>query len=295
MIIDYKMYLVNAFSNKPFKGNSTGVVINDGSMSGETMQNIAKDLNQSETVFVSRLDVERYQTRFFTSEKELDLCGHATIATFFSLADQNYIKPIEDGVKEIIQHTGCGKIKVELEYSDYQVQKVYMYLDELEIREDIDRDFVARMLNISPDDIGLPYKELNPKKVYTKLNDIVVPVKSLEVLESIIINEEEMREYSIKNNIVSFQVFTTDDGNVINQRTFSPSIGIYEECGSGSSTGATLYYMVKNGINSSNKIRVVQGAHLNRQSALTAEYCSECDMVKVGGRAFVFLNGVLSV
>jgi len=63
-------------------GNSTGVVIDDGRLTDLEMKNIAMDINQSVVVFVRQLDRDRYLTRFFTPDGEINLCGHATIATF---------------------------------------------------------------------------------------------------------------------------------------------------------------------------------------------------------------------
>jgi PhzF family phenazine biosynthesis protein len=56
------------------------------------MQEIAKKINFSETAFVSKTNFADYKVRFFTPTSEVDLCGHATIATFFLMSKINLIK-----------------------------------------------------------------------------------------------------------------------------------------------------------------------------------------------------------
>lgn len=288
------MLLVNAFSKGAFSGNTTGVVIADNLTSDE-MQNIARDLQQPETVFVERLDIDRYMTRFFTPKREIELCGHATIATFYALAELGYINPIDDGVKSVIQHTNCGKINVDIEYKHGEVSRVHMYLGSLKIENVNIEEDLERALGISKDRIGLPTGSYVPKIVSCGNVSLVVPLKSEEDIGNIVLNKAFAEELSNKLGAMSIQVFTTKDGENVHQRTFSPAIGVTEEMASGTSTGATLYYMAEEGINKSNKSQHRQGLEADRKSALYASYDSAKGVVKVGGQAFVYLSGVLSI
>src|SRR5262249_597907 len=75
---------VDAFASKPFKGNPAGVCPLTKWLDDETMQNIAAENNLSETAFfVPRGD--DYDLRWFTPAVEIDLCGHATVASAFVL------------------------------------------------------------------------------------------------------------------------------------------------------------------------------------------------------------------
>lgn len=73
------LYQVDAFTDTPFKGNPAGVMIVDESMAEEKMQNIAMEMNLSETAFIIPGEKE-YQIRYFTPTREVPLCGHATLA-----------------------------------------------------------------------------------------------------------------------------------------------------------------------------------------------------------------------
>ena len=74
------IYQVDAFTDQPFKGNPAGVMICDTIMTTELMQNIAMEMNLSETAFVTP-NSDGFQIRYFTPIKEVPLCGHATLAS----------------------------------------------------------------------------------------------------------------------------------------------------------------------------------------------------------------------
>lgn len=79
-----KYFVVDAFANKIFEGNPAAVYILDQWLSDELMQNIAIENNLSETAFAVSHD-DFYELRWFTPDREIDLCGHATLATAFVL------------------------------------------------------------------------------------------------------------------------------------------------------------------------------------------------------------------
>lgn len=76
----HPLYMVDAFADKPFTGNPAGVCILDGPVDNPWMQNVAMEMNQAETAFVYPLQ-EGFSLRWFTPTAEVDLCGHATLAT----------------------------------------------------------------------------------------------------------------------------------------------------------------------------------------------------------------------
>ena len=75
---------VNAFTESINGGNPAGVVLNSPELTEKQMAYITKQIEVSETAFVFPSKKADYKIRFFTSEIEVDLCGHATIATFFT-------------------------------------------------------------------------------------------------------------------------------------------------------------------------------------------------------------------
>ena len=80
-----RYYVADAFTDRPFHGNPAGVCLLEKAIDDETMQNIAFENNLSETAFLVRKAAGQYNLRWFTPEAEIDLCGHATLATAFVL------------------------------------------------------------------------------------------------------------------------------------------------------------------------------------------------------------------
>ncbi len=80
-----KYYMVDAFADKLFSGNQAGVCVLDEWPGDSVMQSIAAENNLAETAFVKR-NSDGFDLRWFTPEVEIDLCGHATLATAFVLS-----------------------------------------------------------------------------------------------------------------------------------------------------------------------------------------------------------------
>ena len=102
-------FIVNAFTDKPFGGNPAGVVLleSDAFPKEELMLKIAAELHYSETAFVRHDGDNEFTIRYFTPKAEVELCGHATIASFFLL----HKKGLASG--QCLCHTKAGDITVE--------------------------------------------------------------------------------------------------------------------------------------------------------------------------------------
>ncbi len=83
--------IVDAFTDTPFKGNPAGVCIVKDFPAVETMQSIAAELNQAETAFLRETGKNAYHIRWFTPVTEVDLCGHATLASMHVLRERGFI------------------------------------------------------------------------------------------------------------------------------------------------------------------------------------------------------------
>ncbi|WP_248723406.1 PhzF family phenazine biosynthesis protein [Seonamhaeicola sp. ML3] len=75
-------YIVDSFTDKPFRGNPAGVCLIEDDLNDESMLAIAKELGLSETAFIKKLDTKnKYAIRYFSPKMEIPLCGHATLAS----------------------------------------------------------------------------------------------------------------------------------------------------------------------------------------------------------------------
>lgn len=76
-----KTFIVDAFTDKAFKGNPAGVCLLDEPIESILMQSIANELNLSETAFITKIKDEKFNIRYFTPTTEIGFCGHATLAS----------------------------------------------------------------------------------------------------------------------------------------------------------------------------------------------------------------------
>ena len=116
-------YTLNSFAKTKEGGNPAGVVINADALSEEEMRKIAAALGYSETAFVLQSDVADFKVRFFTPNEEVDLCGHATIATFHAMSELNLLKP---GAYK--QETRAGVLGIELQNDHFVMMEQALHL-----------------------------------------------------------------------------------------------------------------------------------------------------------------------
>jgi PhzF family phenazine biosynthesis protein len=102
------IYQVDAFAEKVFKGNPAAVIPLHEWLSDELMQQIAMENNLSETAFFVKSD-DGYHLRWFTPGNEIDLCGHATLATAFII--KNFIEPPVHEIRFTTEKAGVLKVR----------------------------------------------------------------------------------------------------------------------------------------------------------------------------------------
>ena len=120
-----RQYIVDAFTDKVFHGNQAAVCVLEEWLPEERMMDITRENNFSETAFTVK-EGEKYHLRWFTPGGEIDLCGHATLATAFVLL--NYY---EKGVGQVVFDTLSGDLIVnrrgelfEMEFPAYALRSV---------------------------------------------------------------------------------------------------------------------------------------------------------------------------
>lgn len=298
--MEINIYQVDAFSEKSFGGNPAGVVPDARFLTENQMQNIANEMNLSETAFVIPLSKNLFKVRFFTSVCEVDLCGHATIATFYTLAKMGYIESIYNGTKMVYQETKAGKLSVEITFKDGDVDKVYMEQatpKDIGIIKDINELLKAMNLNIK--DIGVLNEMIYPEMISTGLPDIILPIKEKEILDKLDIDMKELAIISKKLGVVGVHAFHLPELNskVVYTRNFAPLVGIDEEAATGTSNGALIYFLKKKNLINDNNIMSIQGESMNRPSRIYCDIEEKHDkyIVKVGGKSKIIINGIMFI
>ncbi len=295
-----KFSIVDAFTDRLFGGNPAGIVMfPDGAdfPSDEIMIKTAAELRYSETAFIKKLGNETFNIRYFTPVSEVDLCGHATIASFHALLNQGMIKP-----GKYINITLAGELEImadnDLILMDMAYPKIF---DTIFSEEDINELYSVMGLDSRAQGICSRYSdiELIPKKVSTGLIDIMLPVKNENELEKINPDLESLTALSEKHKVVGVHAFTVNSGDgKIHSRNFAPLYGIDEEAATGTSNGALTYYLYDYGIIRLDSLNnIVQGEKLERPSKIVTQLILENgnEKIRVGGSAVILASGEINI
>jgi trans-2,3-dihydro-3-hydroxyanthranilate isomerase len=293
---------VDAFTDIIFGGNPAGVVPDATGLDEAQMQKIAREMNVSETAFVIPLkdDEADFHVRFFTPTQEVDLCGHATIATFYILGKKGYIKRDAHERMIVKQKTKAGILPVEMNFIGNKIESIMMTQAKPKfIFEVTDIHALAEIMGIHVEDIGLEGYDLLPQAYSTGLPDIMLPVKNLDVLKSINPHYDQLARYSNQFEVIGVHAFTLETEekkSTLACRNFAPAAGISEEAATGTSNGALGAYLVNNDIiDLDEEITLIceQGYYMGRPSKIMVklEGSKEDFIVKVGGKAVIAFEG----
>lgn len=133
-----KQYVVDAFTDKPFSGNPSAVCVMDSWPSEESMMKLAMENNLSETAFIVKEDTG-YRLRWFTPGTEVELCGHATLASSYVIL--NYY----DTDRDIVQfNTLSGVLTVRKNGDLYQMDFPTYELKEIPVTDEMEQAFGVR-------------------------------------------------------------------------------------------------------------------------------------------------------
>lgn len=133
-----KQYIVDAFTNKPFAGNPAAVCVMENWPSEEAMMKLAMENNLSETAFIVK-EPEGYHLRWFTPGTEVELCGHATLASSFVIL--NYYEPESDMVQF---NTLSGVLTVKRKENRYEMDFPTFEFKEIPVTDDMELAFGVR-------------------------------------------------------------------------------------------------------------------------------------------------------
>ena len=278
-------HLLDVFTNKKFGGNQLAIFEDATEIPPEMFQNIARELNLSETVFLFPINkAGQYPMRIFTPIKELPTAGHPSIGTAYFLAQKF---PKEGGERVLTLAQTIGPIEVKIKMSKkgilmatmYQIPPYFGTIFE-------NRNDIAQLFNLSESDLmDYPVQEVSCGVPY-----IIVPVKSVENIQKLTFNTQIWEQLKTILKDHSVYVFTPQgllpDGD-LHGRMFAPEIGITEDPATGSANGPLACYLYKYGIKKGPLISE-QGFEINRPSLIHIEIESENEAiknVKVGGQA----------
>ncbi len=281
-----KIFQIDAFTDKPFGGNPAGVTFGDYLTKNE-MQSIAREMNLAETAFLSKSDKADYNLRWFTPIMEVDLCGHATIASLHFLNEHSLLKN-----NSIIKfETLSGILKCRTENGKYFMQvPVYKAKEHDEQKKEI---LESLSLNENVVDKYIPFIMLENGYLY-------IYVKKLSTLKEMKPNYKELLRLQKGLNFggaVVFTLETYDRESFAHLRFFAPYFGIDEDPVTGSANGPLITVLNRLGFIKlgSEEINLIfeQGDIINRRGRVGVKYIPSANELYISGNAVTVLKSEL--
>ena len=287
--------LVDAFTTEPLTGNAAGVLPDAEGLNESQMGAVAAELGASETAFLFPSEEADRKVRYFTPTQEVDLCGHATIASHALLAEDGIVDPGEHTLE-----TNGGVIDVEV--TDDGVVWMSQHAAEVEEIDEMDLGYgdVADALNVDPaalTDIGA---DLPLAQASTGLPFLVVPVNFLEHLGKMapdMAAVEKLTEEFHATGIYAFTFDTLEADSTLHGRMFAPGAGVPEDPVTGTASGAVAAYLDHFAAIETDEMTFEQGEYVDRGGRVHVEVpaAPTVDGVRLGGRAVTAMDGTLLV
>ncbi len=286
-------WIVDVFAETKYAGNQLAVFTQASNLSTEQMQQIAKEVNFSETTFILSPELREggYDVGIFTPAKELPFAGHPTLGTAFVLQQAILQQPVE----QIILNLKVGPIPVTLTYQNQVPEVLWMRQNPPEFGSVLSAEAIAAVLSLDLDDIDprFPIQEVS-----TGVPFIIVPLKTLAALQRIKVNSEELArvvEPLQAKEIFVFCPETRDRANQFSARMFAPRLGIAEDPATGSANGCFAGYLMQHAYlgDVPVNVQVEQGYEIGRPSLLRlqAQKQTTSIAVKVGGKVIAIARG----
>lgn len=275
-------YIVDVFAEDKYSGNQLAVITNADGLSVQRMQQIAREINYSETAFIlsDRRDNGGYDVRIFTPKEEIPFAGHPTLGTAYVIAeilDKELSDPIQ-------LNLGVGQIPVAR-----QDNLLWMTTPAPQFGEAFAPSDIVTILNLDAGDIDTRFPI---QIVSTGLPFILVPLKTLSAVKKCQVNVDDLLSLigsrDISKSVFVFCPETYEKTNQINARMFAHYYGIPEDPATGSGNSCLAGYLVEHQYfgKSAINLSVEQGTEIYRPSRLylkagkTEKGCH----VQVGGK-----------
>ncbi|MFM6182035.1 MAG: PhzF family phenazine biosynthesis protein [Dolichospermum sp.] len=197
---------VDAFTNTPFKGNPAAVCVLDSPQSEAWMQNIAQEMNLSETAFLVKQN-DGFNLRWFTPTVEVPLCGHATLASAHVLWSQEHLLPNQ----EARFYTQSGMLIAKLENDWIQLNFPVNISQPVEAPPGLSQV------------LGVSYQS-----VYENSLGYLVEVESEKLVREIQPDFQQMKTLT-QSDIIVTSIANTDSEYDFVSRFFAPNLGINED------------------------------------------------------------------
>jgi trans-2,3-dihydro-3-hydroxyanthranilate isomerase len=301
MMNNIRFLILDVFATEKYTGNQLAVCLDAGDLTDVQMQQIAREINFSETTFVTDSQPVNggYNTRIFTPTTELPFAGHPTLGTAFAIQQQIAKERIdsrsETQCERVNLNYQVGQIPVDLNYVDDRLDILWMHQQQPKFFDPLAIDKIAAVIGVDATDIDTRYP-IEP--VSTGLPFIIVPLKTLAAVSRAKL-DLSLYHQAVANlpaqAILVFCPETVDASCQLHVRVFTECFGVPEDPATGSANGCLAAYLAKHKYfgNSKIDIAVEQGVEMGRSSLLylRAEYTPASCQVSIGGRVIHIASG----
>lgn len=301
-----EIHTIDVFTAKRFGGNPLGVVLGAEGLDTPTMQAIAREINLSETVFVTAAQNAAHtaRVRIFTPSQELQFAGHPTIGTAILLAD----------LKGLAGANGCGDAIVTLElpigtvrvgvrhkageatFAEFEAPKLPQDAGALPPVEKL-----AAGLGLIPSEIG--FENHRPRCFAAGNAFACIPVASLEAMEKAYVNTMHWSSAFEEQGLAGAYLYTRQCVHTtaaFHTRMFAPAAGVPEDPATGSAAICLAGVITAfDGLPDGTHKRVLeQGFEMNRPSRIVMNLVvkgGKLSNVRIGGHAVRVISGQIEV
>lgn len=282
---------INAFTGGKSKGNPAAfLMLGEEQLTDQEYLEIGKDHKGfvSEVVFCSSSSVADCKLTYYSSECEVDFCGHGTIATMYDLIKNDAKLLVK---KEITIETNK---KANLILYNHMETEDVIYITAPEVKYlqvPVDSKMIAQALatdeSVMDSDTPIPIECID-----AGLKTLLVPIKTLEKVITIVPNENTLKTFCLDNEIDIILLFSKEASTkefFAHTRVFAPKFGYLEDPATGSGNSAFGYYLLKNRLWDGEPISIEQGGKGIEYN--TVKLNTKGDKVLFGGRATVCIEG----
>ncbi len=181
-----KFFITDVFTSRKYGGNPLATFIDCESLSDQEMQQIAKEINFSETTFITSRQLKDggYDVRIFTPNAEVEFAGHPTLGTAYIIREKLRLT----AANEITLNLRIGKIPVTFSEASAQATQLWMKQVPPQFGKTLDAGILARVLGIAATDIDTqsPIEEIS-----AGFPTLIVPLVSLAAIKQAKINKDE--------------------------------------------------------------------------------------------------------
>ncbi len=268
---EIETYIVDSFTDQPFKGNPAGVCILKDDLSNSTMLSIAKELGLSETAFIGRINKNNeYPIRFFSPVMEIPLCGHATLASSKVLFEKNG--------QNSISFVNIQNLRLPIECNEEFIKM------EFPIYETVPKEVPFELLN------ALGIVEINNSVYNSETKIILLEIQSADLLKNLTPDFDKLKKSHKEINGVLVTALSTKMEFDFESRYFWPWSGTNED----PVTGGTHTFLAKYWGTKLNKSKMNSFQCSKRTGSMEVEILNQKNM-SIKSKAQIVLKGKLKI